>query len=188
MPNQSVHAFRGTADRILGIDDSRGNIGWQKDRWLGRLRGKHPDLADLFADGAPHEQVLTILRLLRNTVHGQLLQSLTIDAGARRSTGIYLPPEDQEGILAAMCATGGLPAWGVSAVGGRQVVDPEPFAERLITLTVDLLNDVMRHTPVEQLEHVRLTPADCQPPQDQPGSANVFGERNRLGIRWQLGF
>jgi len=67
------------------------------------------------------------------------------------------------------------------------VVDPGAFAERLLPAVLELLNTVMRLTPVERVEHVRLTAAQCQPPPDQPGAANIFSERNRLSIRWQLG-
>jgi hypothetical protein len=95
--------------------------------------------------------------------------------------------------LRALEALGRQDAWGIRApANGSPLADPALFVERLFPHVLMLLNRAMEHTLVERLSHVHLTHADSQPPQDgqagQAGQANWYSERNRLSIRWQLGF
>ena len=70
-------------------------------------------------------------------------------------------------------------------IPGRLHADPATLLERLLPAIIKLLNDLMDATPVEDLPGVSLTPGKLGPPQERNSS---FGERERLSIRWQLGF
>jgi hypothetical protein len=151
-----------------------------------------PALAALFNVGTAHSHVLTILRLMRNTVHGQMIRSIALhQPGRMLETAIVLPADgsDEAAILSAMDALGGRGSWGASAGPYRWLVDPGAFIEQLLPRIVTMLNEVMDATPVQRLSQVRLTQADCQPPAPDPaaGGMDTFGERSRLSIRWQLG-
>jgi len=176
------------ANQVLGINSRNVDTGWQKSGWRQRVAREHGALGALFEPGAPLERILTILKELRNTVHGQVLQSMLIHAGPQQGTAIRLPVDTEEKVLMAMDSGGGRVVWGVRTAAGRTVVDPGAFVEHLLPAVLELLNSVMQVTPVERLEHVQLTTAQCQPPPDEPGTASIFSERNRLSIRWQLGF
>jgi hypothetical protein len=93
-------------------------------------------------------------------------------------------------ILSSMDALGGRAEWGFqSAANGSSLVDPARLVERLFPNVLALLNETMEKTPVERLRHVQLTAADSQPfSNGRPDQPDWYSERNRLSIRWQLGF
>jgi hypothetical protein len=187
----AVDASARVAHIVLGIAGDSRNAGWQRDRqWLPQVATAEPPLAALFNAGTPHNHTLTILRLMRNTVHGQMLRSIALQqTGRTLETAIMLPTSDEAAILASMDAIGGRASWGASMTANRWLVDPGIFLEQLLPHVLTMLNEVMDKTPVERLSHVTLAEADSQPPAPDPklGGMDVFGERSRMSIRWQLG-
>jgi hypothetical protein len=179
------------AHLVLGIAGNSRSAGWQNDQqWLPRVATVEPPLAALFNPGTVHTHALTILRLMRNTVHGQMIRSIALQQPGRMlETAIMLPTDNETAILSSMDALGGRGSWGASTGPNRWLVDPGTFLEQLLPRIVTMLNEVMAKTPVERLAHVNLTSADCQPPSPDPslGGMDTFGERSRLSIRWQLG-
>jgi hypothetical protein len=180
------------AHLVLGVAGSPHNAGWQRDQqWLPRVERAEPRLAGLFDTGTVHNQARTILKLMRNTGHGQMIRSISLQQSGRLlQTAIMLPADTETAILASMDALGGRNSWGGAAGPNRWLVNPGVFIEQLLPRVLTMLNEVMDKTPVERLSHVNLTPADRQPPGPDPraGGMDTFGERNRLSIRWQLGF
>lgn len=177
---------------VLGIPGNPYDAGWQyHQRWLPQVAAREPALGALFAAGGTSANTLTILRLLRNTVHAQMMRTVAVQRSARlRETGVRLPAEHEALILATMDVMGGQDLWGVRSAANSLLLDPGIFAERLIPGVLALLNRIMEATPVERLGHIHLTPAHSQPPPARPprGGDGTFSERNRLSIRWQLGF
>ena len=187
----AVDASARVAHHVLGLPRSPHDAAWQRTRWLTQIAAPQPGLAALFANGTPLHDTLTILRLLRNTVHGQMMRTTIVQSTGRlRETAVRLPAADEPTILAAMDALGGRADWGVRpAARGASLVDPGLFIEQIVPKVIALLNEAMAATPVERLPHVHLTAVDDQPPSPRrAGEADIFGERNRLSIRWQLGF
>jgi hypothetical protein len=182
----AVDATARVAHVVLGLPEHAYQAAWQRDGWLGKVRAKAPILSDVVAAGTAGRDTLTILSLLRNTVHGAGLQALAVGAAGRRDeTLVGLPRVDSDRILAAVDGRGGQVSWGLrELVPGRIHADPGLLLERLLPAVVELLNDLMIATPVEDLTHVAVNPEDLLPPcgPDQP-----FGENERLSIRWQLG-
>ena len=178
---------------VLGIAGNVRNAGWQNDQqWLPRVATAESALGALFNAGTVHTHALTVLRLMRNTVHGQMIRSIALQQPGRMlETAIVLPvsASDEAAILSAIDALGGRGSWGASSGPYRWLVDPGVFIEQLLPQIVTMLNEVMTNTPVERLSQVHLTQADCQPPALNPatGGMDTFGERSRLSIRWQLG-
>ncbi len=187
----AVDSSARVAHIVLGLPAKPRDAGWQRKDWLGQVAAHEPALAALFDAGTPLLHTLTILRLLRNTVHAQMMRTTAIQqTGRLRETAIRLPSGDEATILSSTDALSGRDAWGIrAAANGSPLVDPALFVERLFPHVLMLLNRAMEHTPVERLSHVYLAHADSQPPRDgQAGQANWYSERNRLSIRWQLGF
>jgi len=71
-------------------------------------------------------------------------------------------------------------------VPGRTHVDPGVLVDRLFAAVLDLLNELMERTPVEQLQHVSISPADDLPA--TAGNLDPFAPSIRQSIRMQLGF
>lgn len=164
--------------RDLPADDKH-QAGWQKSGWRDDFSEKDVTLGDLFKSDTPLAHTLVILARLRNTVHGEVIRATMRQSVRSRDAAIRLPDEDEEKTLAAMDALGGREAWGVRTdPDGSAVVDPGLFVERLFPRVLTLLNTVMEHTPGG-------TGAGPRPPRQGP---RWYNERNRLSIRWQLGF
>lgn len=180
------------AHRVLGLppgDDYR--AAWQSRRrggWFAAIQANAPALAAVIADGTPGADTLTILRLLRNSVHGAALQGLAFNprSGSQESL-VGLPRDDEAEVLDAMDRLGGRNVWGVRRLlPGRSHVDPGLLVDRLLVSTVETLNALMAATPVEMLPHVALAPSDRLPP-DPKDALDPFAPWIRQSIGLQLG-
>jgi hypothetical protein len=162
--------------------------GWQKTRtWLKDVAAAAPALADVLGPGTAGLDTLTVVRLLRNTVHGAGLKALAVGRSARtdQQTLIGLPRADRAEILDVAERRGGRESWGLrEVVPGELHADPRALLERLLPDVIALLNDLMAATPVESLAGVTLKPSDLGPP---AGAHEAFAEYRRRSIRWQLG-
>lgn len=188
----ALDAAARVAHTVLKLPLSKGklrNIGWQNSQWLSLVRGKEPSLADVVADNSPGQHVVTVLRMLRNSVHGEALQPLAVqDSGQRTATLLRLPRTDMAELLAACDALGGRSTWGVEErIPGRMHADPFVLLEQLFPRVIDLLESLIALTPVERLPHVGSSDLPSGPPNDESGFG-PFSENNRKSIRWQLGF
>ena len=182
----AVDATARVAHRVLGLPPGGSyQAKWQNPSWLNSVATVAPALAANVAASIPGHDALTILRLLRNSVHETGLTAMGIGLpGLREGTLIGLPSADRERILAAADRLGGRTEWGLrELIPGRLHAEPDLLLERLLPAVIELLNELMATTPVENLSGVSLTPEKHSPPRDSP-----FGERERSSVRWQLGF
>ena len=103
-------AFSGSTARLAPGRSARNS-------WRQECHAPEPTLADVVADGTAGNHVLTIVRLLRNSVHGTALQGIayTQDHGPQE-TLVGLPAGEEAELLAAMDAEGGRSLWGTRAV------------------------------------------------------------------------
>lgn len=65
------------AHRVLGLTSGEHDAGWQRARWAAQVRAVAPDLMAAVSF-PPANHILSILRLLRNTVHGAALQGMAV--------------------------------------------------------------------------------------------------------------
>ncbi|MEU7990094.1 hypothetical protein AB0B56_35045 [Streptosporangium canum] len=185
----ALDAAARVAHTVLAMDpDKLYTAAWQQKSWQKELKKVCPKLAALVTNDSPGQHVLTILKHLRNSVHGSALQALGFRKGIEPlQTLLGLPEAEVAEIRAAMRVLGGERLWGVSHVlPDRPHVDPGILLERLFPLVLELINGLMDETPVENLSHVTIRPENTKPPEKGPD--DPFHERTRLSIRWQLGF
>lgn len=181
----AVDAVARVAHLTLGLSSGIFQAAWQKQQWLTSVTQACPPLAQVVAPDSPGYHTLTILRLLRNSVHGEALQALAVQTSSQISTALGLPKSDMTTLLAAMDALGGQAAWSAQQlIPGSVHVDPGVLLEQLFPRVLELLNELMKNTPVEQLSHLTASTTLSSIPDDPHGP---FAERNRLSIRWQLG-
>jgi hypothetical protein len=183
----AVDATARVARAVLGLSSPMYTAAWQRSGWLTEVVASAPTLGALFQAGTDDLHTLTILRLLRNSIHGAAMQPLGVRRGRQRDrTLVGLPASDEPELRTAFNALGGLAAWGVEElIPGRLHFDPGVFLEELLPRVLGMLNRIMDETPVERLAHVALQARDYLPPIG-PGSGS-FVEMNRQSIRWQLG-
>jgi hypothetical protein len=175
----------------LRLSGSERNAGWQNPNWVDQFRNSQPSLAMTVAPGTTNHDALTILRLLRNSVHGSALQGMAVlRFGKPMQNYVGLPSEDETRLLRAMDNVGGRSHWSVEQVSpGNSHFDPAVLVDVLFDHVVRLINELMNATPVEQLDSVILLASDLRHPVSNPNSTwEPFDEWTRLSIRWQLGF
>lgn len=165
----------------------RDAVGWQSADWLADVTAAEPALGAVFQLGTDETHTLTILRILRNSIHGEALAALGVGRGRQRDrTLVALPVAQQADLATAINALGGPTVWGIEQlIPGRNHADPGVFLEELLPRVLQMLNRVMDATPVQRFPHVSLQASDCKPPEGK--GAGTFLELNRHSIRWQLG-
>jgi hypothetical protein len=183
----AVDATARVAHSVLGLTSQAYLAGWQRNDWITEVTVAAPTLGALFQPRTAELHTHTILRLLRNSIHGAALQAIGVRQGRRRNrTLVGLPASDEPTLRAAFTALGGLADWGVEElVPGRLHLDPGVFLEHLFPRVLAMLNKIMDQTPVERLAYVSLQPGDCLPP--AASQLDPFFEMNRQSVRWQLG-
>jgi hypothetical protein len=134
------------ANRTLGLNVKDRNAGWQNPQWLDKLEEKCPALAAIMGPDTTGRHVLTIVRLLRNSVHGAALQGAAyFNNNGPQRTIVGLPAEDEPELLLAMDAEGGRDRWGVllEIPEHRVQLDPGVFVAKAFRSVVPLLNELM---------------------------------------------
>jgi len=183
----AVDATARVAHRVLGLTSRAHRAGWQHDDWIKEVAAAAPTLGALFRPGTHEDHTLTILRLLRNSIHGEAMQAVGVGRPRRERTLVAMPALHEPKLRDALVALGGFATWGVEGlVVGQLHFDPGIFLEQLFRDVVAMLNRIMDEMPVECLAHVAL-PFDASLPPVGP-DAGAFSEHNRRRIRWQLGF
>jgi hypothetical protein len=180
----AVDAVARVVHRVLQISGSA-RLSWQHDQWLARVVAAAPQFAPLIGKGTRGAHAMTVLRLLRNSVHGEALRPIAVRDGWKpQRTLVGLPADEARDLLDAINALGGQPAWGVEElIPGQLHADPGILLEQLLPSIIDLVNGLLEATPVEQLPSVVIEDHHTKPPAEAP-----FDERARTSIRWQLGF
>jgi len=173
------------AHRALHLTGSERAAGWQRAQWVKRVAEVSPELAEIVAPDSSGGLVLKILSTLRNSIHGAALDALAVGGpgGRRTDTLVGLPHGEAEQVVGAMDALGGREAFGVRELLPERIhADPGQLLDALLARMLELLNELMRLTPVERLEGVSLAPEDELPP-----ASGGFEDWSRSSIRRQLG-
>jgi hypothetical protein len=113
------------------FDGAYERAGWRRERWHAELSGVDRELADLVADGSRGGTLLRLISLLRNTIHGEALQTIDLRlSGAPPENPIGLSPREAAKITVHIASLGGAgpEAWGLREHGGRTYLKPDRFA------------------------------------------------------------
>lgn len=185
----AVDASARVAHHVLQLQSRERYAAWQKTDWREEVASTCLELAEEVAPDTRSHHTLTILRLLRNSVHGAAIQGVSFLKDGRQEVLLALPSDDEEALLFAMDALGGRDTWGFHFLyPGRSHVEPAILVDKLFEEVVVMLNQLLGKTPVEQFEHVKITEVNSHPPTDEARRGGIFSELARLSIRWQLGF
>lgn len=182
-------ALARVAHRAAQIDGGEHMAGWQRRQWRTRLLETQPAFGALIGEGTRGADVLEVLRLLRNTVHGAALQPLGLGrgVGAREGTAVSLPSRDGESLVAVLQRRQWESHWGLVQFGGaRFYVQPDRVIGHLLEEALPLINLLMGATPVEQFPRSRDGDEETALVRDEHNGP--FAHNNQQSIRWQLGF
>jgi hypothetical protein len=178
------------AHRVLRIELPEHRAGWQRNEWLAQVKERNPPFAAVVSDGTEGASALTILRRLRNQIHGEALQGIAFQTSRMQESLIALPSDAAEDVLEATDTLGGHDAWGLRSVLPETIhIDPGVLVEQLFPVVLQLLNNLMEQTPVESLVASEKELSTGPPEQDRDGRlSDPFKPKIMSSIRWLLGF
>jgi len=111
-----------------------------------------PRLYEMFHKREPAEDLLTVCRQLRNTVHGAGLSSMVTSTATGKDTLVRLPQTEAVDIVERLNRLAPEDSWGVEArIRNGVYIDPARLAEGLIPHVFSTLEEVLAHTPFDHL-------------------------------------
>jgi hypothetical protein len=158
-------------------------VGWTQKAWLRELARAEPALAALAKGATPGGDVMTLIRVLRNSIHGPGTDSHTWPSRTHRPRVQISVPERHRGKFdAAVKRQGGDAAWGIRVRSAEFVgFDAFEFTEQLVPRALTALDEMMATTDVDRL----LPPGELPIEQQAPAGGRWTGapdaqERLRL--------
>lgn len=158
----------------------RKKAGWQWKDWRKDLDVPH--LYEMFHKKQPAEDLLTVCRRLRNTVHGAGLSSMVSSGATGKETLVRLPKAEAADLVERLNRLAPANIWGVEArIRNSVYIDPARLAEGLIPHVFATLEEVLAHTPRDHLAGAR--PHREGPPTDGGFDLNT---RTRASLLYGL--
>lgn len=158
------------------------SAGWQRRTWLKTFAQVYPEPAALMAKGSPGYELLTIVRLVRNTIHSEATaitaRVFTDNYGYYPLLRLSAPRQDQ--LLRAIDTVGDRPSWGVENSHDGAAIDPGVFLERLFPSLIRLLGELMDRIPVTEIIDSEAAPTNHR--HASPSNASWAGVHHQLGI------
>jgi hypothetical protein len=174
-------ALAQAATEILEATVNPVTVGWQNKTWLKDIATADPELSGLFAPRARPTQAMEVLRLLRNSVHAEGLDSVTVGTSNQiQEIWIRLPAATSKTVVAAMKSLRRLEKWGVhEGPDGAQYAELGPLLETLLLEVLNMFDVIANRL---QVLLATIAPAPMPEPPSQ-----VNEKLLALHIQWQLG-
>ncbi len=176
-------------DRCLSLNTREQQIAWQRADWQEKVAKIDPALAALVRSHSEGAYLLTIVREIRNSIHGEVLSSSGYKEGSGPDESLVGIPRSREAaLLAAIDALGGRETWGAKLLPpvGLSLL-PGEFLEELITRSFRLLNSIMMATAAPRLPSASVSADTDRSEFERKYPYHPMGERAGNRIRWQLG-
>ncbi|WP_445996913.1 hypothetical protein ACUWEX_01690 [Okibacterium fritillariae] len=120
------------------------HVGWQKATWSSELRRNGLSIWETVYGHPSHPHALTVVRLLRNSIHAEGLASVAFrQRGKIAELRLMIPRKDGRPIMAAASLVSPLSGWGLQELAsGEFIADPGLIVERTILATIEFVADV----------------------------------------------
>ena len=180
----AVDAAAVIAHRVFDLAGGERNASWQNGEWINSLRNEGGEpVAKLVEEGSRGELVLSILREVRNTIHGMPPSLvLFVQNEENANLAISLPKSRNKSILKAVVNFEVPEIWGFfKSTDGQLLMHPGMFVEVMIPSVFELIDSLL-----DKMWNADLAKASARPQQspDSGFSLTPMGKRRRL---WQLG-
>jgi hypothetical protein len=130
-------------------EDAR-NVGWRRARWRKALRRSANALWLMTEPATPERDAIDLVALLRNTIHGEGMRVVTVGGREPARSQLTISSEVASALASILDRHGGASAWGL-VPGVYPLLDPSPFAQRIVPLVAQSMNALMAGTEVERL-------------------------------------
>jgi hypothetical protein len=165
----------------LEVKGGPASIGWQKKDWLKAVKARAPKLAALLGQGSRESDAIEVLRLLRNTIHAEGLDAVSLAPSARVAlTWVRLPKIDGTEIAAAIDRLGTRDDWGLHVSNNdRYFIEVGPLVENVMLEMLTVFRGIF-----VCLEEILRAITDDPPP---PESSTLNEDLMALHLQWQVG-
>jgi hypothetical protein len=143
------------AHRVYAIQLNDHLVGWRRRQWREHLRVADPVLFDLTEPGTQVRDAIDAVAHMRNMVHGEPLRAERSWRRWPRRHQVRVPDSRAASLIETANRQGGLEALGLEEVPGPSgspgaglYVDPGTYAERVLTLATEAINQLMDATDV----------------------------------------
>jgi hypothetical protein len=172
------------AHLVLDVPGKTRDAKWQAKEWMQKLAARDAGLARIMSEGGEGAHLLTILRNLRNNIHGEALSAggmIPVVGNSALETLVRVPRRNRKELLAAMDALGEPLVWGVAKpfADADLHIQAGTFVERLLFMALKTLNQLMATVPASSASETDMIENQFSyvlPP-------STSGQR----ILWQLG-
>jgi hypothetical protein len=162
---------------------------WGKQAWLKELRRADNSLASQMAPGTDARDSLGLVAVLRNCLHGEALDLVTVsrsDGGGR--TLVTVPDDEASRVRSIARRHPSANSFGIEETSYGLALRPEALCEALLPWALSTLDGLMAATDVARLPGVSANDLRVEPPSDQrkafPG---LFEEETRRRLRMLAG-
>jgi hypothetical protein len=177
------------ADAVHGLNTPPHRVSWASTDWLRKTGQTNQTLARLMIPGQPSRDARELVAVLRNTIHGQSMGTISYQASGRpREQLIVLPKSVESKFEQLIHRQPHASAFGVERLPSQHLsVDPGCYIEALFPRALAALSAIMDATPVERLAGVDATKLMTGPPQEETFD-NIFHPAIRKRLRLLAGF
>lgn len=174
------------ANEVYGIDARPTEVSFRREGWLRKLKRVAPAIADL-VEGDEHGTTIEIMARLRNTIHGESLQTARHwGPSVPTSTDLLLPVDDPMETASLLEKMACLDEWGYQRhIKGFVTLNPARCVHIVFPRVVRLLNAVMRETDVDRILSDATRKQSLGPPADDDSE---FGYATGLKLGLLAGF
>jgi hypothetical protein len=158
---------------LVHIDQKYWQANWRWREWRKKLPASLGDLAD---DGSTGAAVLTLISELRNTIHAQALQKVTLAGVGINDILPRLTSDQAVALRRRIVDLGHDPSsWGIVEQAATTYLRVDRYTESLLHEAIALLDALIAATATESLPGV--VAADLMPPPDEREETHYFFKR-----------
>jgi hypothetical protein len=161
---------------------------WRNREWLKQLRDADNDLAARMVSGTDGGDSLELVAALRNCLHGEPLDLVTVSRGYEGRTLVTVPDEEAAKVRSIVQRHPPADSFGIEDLSFGLAFKPEILCEALVPWAVRTLDALMAATDVTRLPGVAGTVLRAGPPNDErPGFPGLFQPETRHRLRMLAG-
>jgi hypothetical protein len=161
---------------------------WRNTNWLRRLSYADDNLASCMASATDGGDSLELVAALRNCLHGEALELMTLSRGGERRSLVTVPDAEAVKVRSLVQRHPSAESFGIQNTSSGMALNPEVLCEALVPWAISTLNALMAATDVRRLPEVVPEALRAGPPTDErqrfPG---LFEVETRRRLRMLAG-
>jgi hypothetical protein len=162
---------------------------WRNTKWLRRLSHADDNLASCMASATDGGDSLELVAALRNCLHGEALELMTLSRGyGERRSLVTVPDAEAVKVRSLVQRHPSADSFGIENISSGMALNPEVLCEALVPWAISTLDGLMAATDVRRLPEVVPEALRAGPPTDErQGFPGLFEVETRRRLRMLAG-